>query len=493
MKLRRGLAILALLAVAVIPVMAQAAAPAPTYPITTMNGYLYAILSQDFGIFSNIQNAQNTGNWTWTIPPDTTATTPHSDGTWGEADLILNSKLTDYLTGQLRYYYASTGSLAATGAYPIPGLLIGKGTVDITKFFGIPVDTFDAQFEAGFYGVYDNAYSYVTFRGWEDVSVAGTSANNYSWYLMPLLGLMNNTFWVKLGWTPQVYYKELGKLYDVDNDFIIGFYGTPNLGFGTLRFEIFYDGYNTTGSGSADATSSTVFGYAGLKSVADRLDITKGVIQTNARLEIPLDKNTTIWGGAGLYYDLATYTNTAFAKALNMKWNVTGKLLLANLLDSAIAVWGNNLDILAGADTTIYLLNLGGMLPNVDLCLDVKLSFANNMYAYETFNTATGGTFTGATLTSANALSNTNLVNYALDQTLQSVDAAVRMRLLPSGAQLFFGFCLTGSYTDVNGKVWYVGTNNGGAWIANSGVQNVGEAVKYYVPGGIYPRLYIPF
>jgi len=505
MKLRRVLAILTLLAFAIIPVMAQtaaapAAAPAVVYPVTTMNGYLYSIISSDFGLLGSYSVWP--GQTAYALTPTSSGTASVvSDGLWAEADLILNQKVTKDLTAQLRYYYATTTTnLNTVNTYPIPGILIAKGELNISTLFGLPVDMVDVWFNSGFYGLYDNAYSYVSMRGWEDVSIAGTSANSYEWYVMPFLGFMNNIFFLKFGWTPQTYYTELSNTYDVDNDWIVGFYGTPNLGFGTLKFELWYDAYNTNGAGSADKAattysiaqptttgqtagtiySSTTNAYSGLKSVADRLDWTKGWLQANARLEIPLDKVNTVWVGAGAWYDLATYTNTSFAIVANLKWNVTGKFLMADLLDSAVALWGTNLDPITGFDATIYVLNMWGIVPNLDFCVDVKLSFAtDNTYPMDRF-TAAGGV-------SKNGM----IANKTLEQTFQGLDVALRMR--SGGAMLFVGFAITGSYTDpATNKVYYVGTNNAGAWIYNAAGQNIGSAPAFYVPGGLYTRLYIP-
>jgi hypothetical protein len=469
MKLRRALAVLVLLAFAVIPVMADPA---------VVTGDVYINAMTDLGI----------GNLA--------TPTVMTQAFYGYTNLYVKANVSPWIstTYWLYYYmgypvqdYVINATTLPSTAWLISPNIFAYATIDLTKPFGIDPALVDEQILGGNYGSWDNAYCNMTAGGYEDVSYAGAAGNGYDWTIQSVTNIVKD-YYVKFAIAPRI-----------RNDWIIGFYGTPNLGFGTLRFEAFYDPAMrnefdlTTGANKLPAATTNPTGtvYPALTVIPSMF---LGQAQANFRLEIPMGTDgSAVWAGAGLMYDLSPDRRSLAAIARGVsevtqfKYAVTGKYLMGTFLNVAASAWGTNVNILDGASWTLYLtpivtLNDGkgadgkvdaSKVTTVDVCMSGKLSFHSNT------NDIDIGT-TGLNMYNANPKDDAKVL-------VQGIDTALRLNI--GTCDIYLGYV----YTTVGaGAIWgaNVVLNQGAAASTVAGAGAQGLASRY---GGAYIRIYQPF
>jgi len=427
MKLRRALAILVLLGFAVVPMMADPA---------VVTGDVYMGTVWDLGKTSSVI---------------ATASQVTGTGVYGYTNLYVKANVSPFITTTYwLYFYVGNKNqdlvigttLPDTKWFQFPSIIAAYAVIDLTKPFGIDPATLDDTLLVGFYGAWDNGYSLMGFyNSYSDVSVAGAAGQGYDWTLSNTLNIAKD-YYVKFAVAPRSLSTGPVTTNSVFTDMIVGAYATPNLGFGTVRAEVFYD---------------TNF----------RTDL-MGVFIADGRVEIPLGTDgTAVWVGGGFNYDLSPATATAItvlgSTTQQYKWMASGKVFVGANINAAVGVWGNNWDMLDGAEYTAYVNNLAVLVDgkgadgkvdankvvSVDLCFEGKLSFES--YSYRTA---------------------------AAKTLIQHLDQAVRLNL--GTADLYLGYL----YTDVAG---------GAAWGANVSTAQTSTNFTALTNGGLYVRCYIPF
>jgi len=413
MKLRRALAVLVLLAFAVIPVMADPA---------VVTGDIYTNFITDLGVTSAVAGVtQVTGV-----------------GYYGYTNLYVKAAVSPWInTVYWLYFYVGNKNqdlvigttVPDTKWFQFPSIIEADATIDLTKPFGIDPAQLDNVLKMGFYGSWDNAYCNMTAGGYEDVSIAGVghTGGGYDWYMSNLLTVAKD-FNFKFAIAPRSAWPAV--------DMFVGAYATPNLGFGTLRAELFYD-------------------------TALRSDW-MGQVQANGRIEIPMGTDgSAVWAGAGFLYDLNPTLNTATTQ--QWKFAVTGKYLMGTLVNVAASLWGNSLDIVDGASYTVYVTPIVTLMDGkgadgkvdaskvvtIDLCASGKLSFESN-----------------------------TVRSVAAKQLIQGLDTAARVNI--GNADIYLGYLFTNVAA---GAIW--GPNA-------TGVQG-STAMPALTNGGLYVRYYQPF
>lgn len=315
MKLRRALAVLALFAVAILPV---AAAPVVvTGDVTT-------------GVVSNFT--------TFTFS--------------GDANLYAKAAVDDFTNAYvnigraLKAFATTTGGVVANAEdIVLDGAYI---QTDITKFFKVDAATLTAKLLAGYYSSSDLGYVSQSQYGSENVSDAGIGTG----WMMEVLATLVNTVNVKAA---IAYTDGTGTVQTAD--WYAGVYAAPNLGFGTMSVEAFYDqNKNTTGLGLFEV---------GMKMAIPMGDLTPSVgagftmnLATNAwkygaSIKAALAKPIAFTFAAGLLG-----TSTAMLNVVAVNLAVTPDPLID--IYAALKLTPSATDIFTGADIAAKL-NIGIM------------------------------------------------------------------------------------------------------------------------------------
>lgn len=316
MKLRRALAILTLLAVAILPV---AAAPAVvTGDVTT-------------GFVTNFTTF----------------------GFCGDTNLYAKATVDDFTAAYLnigrglKAFATTTGGVVANAEnINLDGAYL---QTDITKFFKVDAATAVVKLLGGYYSSSDLGYCSQSQYGSENVSDAGIGTG----WMMEVLANLANMVNVKAA---MAYTDGTGTV--VLGDWMIGVYAAPNLGFGTMSVEAFYDQNKnaTIGQGlfeagmkmaipAGDLTASVGAGFT--------MNLASSVWKYGASVKAALAKPIAVSFAAGLLG-----TSTAMLNVVAVNLAVTPDPLID--IYAALKLTPSATDIFTGADITAKL-NLGIM------------------------------------------------------------------------------------------------------------------------------------